>query len=96
MTDNVNLDYYVCISGSETEKRIKVPVENDELVLLSMVRNHFPLAVGLNFRNPTNSDFSEVILEGEIIYPPNGGWSNKIFLVSFLTLQSGPWCGCSV
>ena len=83
------MEYYVAISESETEDPIEVPVENEGGVLLSSVQSQFPSAVGLKFRNPNNRAFRGVRLADGVLYPPEGGWGDGVYLVNTVKTQTG-------
>ncbi|XP_075255514.1 uncharacterized protein LOC142348168 [Convolutriloba macropyga] len=79
---------YVAVSESETEDPIEVPIEHDGGLLLTSVQSQFPSAVGLKFRNPSNRSFRGVRLAEGVLYPPEGGWGEMVYLVNTAKTQT--------
>lgn len=78
---------FVLVSDDENQEAIEIPTENDGgdqdgTLLLTTLVAQFPGACGIKYRSESGA-FRGVRLANGCLHPPNGTWSNTIYIVNF-------------
>jgi len=74
---------YIQVAEDESEESMEVPLEEDRTLLLSTLNAQFPGSCGLKYRNPDSGAMRGIRLSDGRLYPPDGEWSNRMFLAVF-------------
>eukprot|EP00090_Calanus_glacialis_P022763 TRINITY_DN35066_c0_g1_i1.p1 TRINITY_DN35066_c0_g1~~TRINITY_DN35066_c0_g1_i1.p1 ORF type:complete len:335 (-),score=109.50 TRINITY_DN35066_c0_g1_i1:368-1372(-) len=73
---------WVKIVENENDKEMELQVEADGLILLQNIRNVFPSATTLKYRNPENNAWRVIKCVDDVLHPPeDDGWRNHTYLV---------------
>lgn len=78
-----DMSKYIQVAEDESEESMEVPLEEDRTLLLSTLNAQFPGSCGLKYRNPDSGAMRGIRLSDGRLYPPDGEWSNRIYLAVF-------------
>lgn len=72
----------VCMQEGD-DNTTQLPVESDGTLLMSVVKEQFPNAIGLKYRSTTGRWRGVRTHEaGAVLHPPHGGWGDQVFIVT--------------
>ncbi|KAL5015406.1 hypothetical protein ScPMuIL_009676 [Solemya velum] len=77
------MSHYIQVAEDEDDEPMEVPSEDDGTLLLSTLSAQFPGACGLKYRNPESGSMRGIRLSDGRLYPPDGEWSSRIYVVVF-------------
>ena len=76
------MSQYIHVAENEEEEPMEIPSEDDGTLLLSTLNAQFPGSCGLKYRNPESGSMRGIRLSDGRLYPPDGEWTNRIYLQS--------------